>query len=88
MPELRRRHEREVLTMVEIIEYGNLEHYEFYCSLCRTRFRARVDDCDSSSYTLGIQFVNLRCPNCKINNCSRRADDFIQKYKSEEADDG
>lgn len=71
--------------MVDILEYGDLEHYEFYCSICGTRFRARVDECDSVSYTLGIPFVNLRCPHCKINNCSRRADDYI--HKSEEADD-
>lgn len=70
--------------MPEIIKAGELEWYEFYCSICGTRFRARVDECESVSYTLGIPFVNIHCPLCLIHNCSRRADDYIKDGDEEE----
>ena len=70
--------------MAKIIKKGELEWYEFYCSICGTRFKARVDECESISYTLGIPFVNIHCPLCKINNCSRRADDYIKNEEETE----
>lgn len=68
---------------MEILEEGCLESYDFYCSICGTRFRARVDECDSVSYTLGIPFINKRCPLCKIHNCSRRADDYVREKEDD-----